>query len=90
VVEVRNAHGYVDPKFIEWLIADRPALAAVTAMMETTSDTDIPPSPVQQHVDAIVDDISAGRLNPIQTGNVKRALENAAVTRQIHRKPVPW
>ena len=55
-------------------------------MSATTSDTDIPPSPVQQHVDAIVDDISAGRLNPIQTGNVKRALENAAVTRNMQRR----
>lgn len=44
------------------------------------SDITIPPSPVQQHVDAVIDDLVHGRLNPIQRGMLKRAMEDSAVS----------
>lgn len=47
--------------------------------IELPHDLDIPPSPVQQHVDAVIDDLVQGRLNPIQRGMVKRALDDSAV-----------
>jgi hypothetical protein len=37
------------------------------------------PSPVQQHVDQIVDDLSKGRVTPKQRGEIGKALQDAAV-----------
>jgi hypothetical protein len=36
-------------------------------------------SPVQQHVDQIVDDLSKGRVTPKQRGEISKALQDAAV-----------
>jgi hypothetical protein len=42
------------------------------------------PSPVQRHVDQIVDDLSKSRVTPKQRGEIGKALQDAAV-RSIRR-----
>jgi hypothetical protein len=37
------------------------------------------PSPVQRHVDQIVDDLLKGRITPKQRGEIGKALQDAAV-----------
>jgi hypothetical protein len=37
------------------------------------------PSPVQQHVDPILEDLSKGRVTPKQRGEISKALQDAAV-----------
>jgi hypothetical protein len=45
-----------------------------------------PRSPVQQHVDRIVDDLSTDRVTPKQRGEIGKALQDAAV-RSITKGP---
>jgi hypothetical protein len=47
-------------------------------MMTDKTKPDLP-SPVQQHVDRIVDDLSKGRVTPKQRGEIGKALQDAAV-----------
>lgn len=49
-------------------------------LLHSADNLDIPPSPVQQHVEAVIDDLMHGRLNPIQRGMLKRAMEDSAVS----------
>jgi hypothetical protein len=46
----------------------------------------VPRSPVQQHVDQIVDDLTTDRVTPKQRGEIGKALQDAAV-RSITRDP---
>ena len=45
------------------------------------------PSPVQRHVDQIVDDLSKGRVTPKQRGEIGKALQDAAVRSITRRVP---
>ena len=45
------------------------------------------PSPVQRHIDQIVDDLSKDRVTPKQRGEIGKALQDAAVRSITRRVP---